>query len=552
MLILPYLVLLVGPCLGRLHDLDAKVRLLANQAFGLMMVYLPLESKLYKKSNEQQQQHEEEEKDPFLSKQLIAERKLKRQFIVQLLDPSKIETFHLQVRINAELRSYQQDGINWLYFLNQYKLHGVLCDDMGLGKTLQTICIMTSDHYLNRQKFRIPSLVICPNSVTGHWKHEIEKYTHPDTASVVDGYFPMRPLLYMGSSVVRNQLRKSFSTYDVIVTSYETVRSDIDYLASIHFNYCVLDEGHIIKNPTTKITLAVKSLRSNHRLILSGTPVNNNVLELWSLFDFLMPGFLGTEKEFDQKYSKHIQAMKGVKMKSTKQKVSASDSKRIVEKGSLALEQLHKQVLPFLLRRLKEQVLNDLPPKIIQDYYCEMSPVQSIIYKEFLKEEAQSLTKDTSDDAKKKSSHIFGALVYLRKLCNHPALVYDDCAEDIQQMIDRELTSSSSQIDDLKHGPKLLALQELLIECGIKPPASENDLDYSAGRHRILIFCQMKTMLDMIELLLFKKHMPHVTYLRMDGSTPSQKRQEICVNFNSDPTIDVLLLTTQVGKFPMY
>jgi TATA-binding protein-associated factor len=155
----------------------------------------------------------------------------------------------------------------------------------------------------------------------------------------------------------------------VVICSYEILRNEIAHFANLHFNYCVLDEGHVIKNAKSKITLAVKSIRAHHRLILSGTPIQNNVLELWSLFDFLMPGFLGTEKQFNDRYSKPILASRDSKSSSKEQ-----------EAGTLALEALHRQVLPFLLRRLKEDVLQDLPPKIIQDYYCELSPIQKKFY----------------------------------------------------------------------------------------------------------------------------------------------------------------------------
>jgi TATA-binding protein-associated factor len=133
----------------------------------------------------------------------------------------------------------------------------------------------------------------------------------------------------------------------------------------LQFNYAVLDEGHIIKNAKTKITQSVKRIRAHHRLILSGTPIQNNVLELWSLFDFLMPGFLGDEKQFNDLYSKPILSSRDAKASSKEQ-----------EAGELALEALHRQVLPFVLRRVKEDVLHDLPPKIIQDYHCELSPLQ--------------------------------------------------------------------------------------------------------------------------------------------------------------------------------
>jgi TATA-binding protein-associated factor len=177
---------------------------------------------------------------------------------------------------------------------------------MGLGKSLQTICIIASKHQERRatipaggQKLApaIPSLIVCPPTLIGHWYHEILKFADN-----------IKPFKYFGSSKDREGLRRQFGKYDVIITSYEIVRADVEALRRIPFLYCVLDEGHIIKNGKSKLSMAIKALQSNHRLILSGTPIQNNVLELWSLFDFLMPGFLGSEKLFNEKFSKPILA----------------------------------------------------------------------------------------------------------------------------------------------------------------------------------------------------------------------------------------------------
>ena len=175
---------------------------------------------------------------------------------------------------------------------------------MGLGKTLQSICILASKHHERAERRRqtqspdsvhLPSLIICPPTLTGHWYYEILKYAEN-----------LRPVLYTGNSRERTRLLSKWHQYDVVVTSYEVVRNDISSLGNIQWLYCILDEGHVIKNAKTKLTKAVKSLNSQHRLILSGTPIQNNVLELWSLFDFLMPGFLGTEASFNERFGKPI------------------------------------------------------------------------------------------------------------------------------------------------------------------------------------------------------------------------------------------------------
>lgn len=163
---------------------------------------------------------------------------------------------------------YQQEGINWLAFLKRFKLHGILCDDMGLGKTLQASAIVACDIVerltLNDRENIPPSLIICPSTLVGHWAFEIEKY--------VDGSI-LSTLQYVGSVQERISLRECFNKYNVIITSYDVVRKDVEYLSQFHWNYCILDEGHIIRNAKSKITLAVKQLRSQNRLVLSGTPI---------------------------------------------------------------------------------------------------------------------------------------------------------------------------------------------------------------------------------------------------------------------------------------
>ena len=238
-------------------------------------------------------------------------------------------------------------------------------------------------------------------------------------------------------------MRQKLSSYDIVIVSYEVLRNDIDYFSKMHFNYCCLDEGHVIKNPTTKLTLAVKSVKSFHRLILSGTPVQNNVLDLWSLFDFLMPGFLGTAAQFNEKYGKPIHDSRDAKASSKEQ-----------ERGALALDALHKQVLPFVMRRMKEDVLEDLPPKIIQDYYCDLSDIQKMLYQEFSSMEQKNPTSDGGE----KGQHVFQALQYLRKLCNHPSFVLTN-KHPMYENVMNKLHQEKRALSDIKNAPKLLALQ---------------------------------------------------------------------------------------------
>ncbi|EXJ85606.1 hypothetical protein A1O1_05972 [Capronia coronata CBS 617.96] len=519
--ILPYVIFLIVPVLGRMSDANHDIRLLATTSFATLVKLVPLEAGI--------------PDPPGMPESLLQGRERERKFMAQMLDPKKVEPFQIPVAIKAELRSYQQEGVNWLAFLNKYNLHGVLCDDMGLGKTLQTLCIVASDHHIRAEEYaktkaadmrRMPSLIVCPPTLSGHWQQEIKQYA-PFLSCVA----------YVGSPVERNSRRHLLEEADVVITSYDVCRNDNDVLTSITWNYCVLDEGHLIKNPKAKITQAVKKLVSNHRLILSGTPIQNNVLELWSLFDFLMPGFLGTEKVFQDRFAKPIAASRNAKSSSKEQ-----------EAGALAIEALHKQVLPFLLRRLKEEVLNDLPPKILQNYYCDLSDLQKRLFEDFFKKERKTVENSVGSADKEAKQHIFQALQYMRKLCNSPALVVKEGTKQYD-VLSKQLAASKSSLRDVAHAPKLTALRDLLVDCGIGVPNDANDISASSAvsQHRALIFCQMKEMLDMVQNEVLGKLLPSVQFLRLDGSVEATKRQNIVNQFNNDPSYDCLLLTTSVG-----
>eukprot|EP01122_Echinamoeba_exundans_P015071 TRINITY_DN7005_c0_g1_i1.p1 TRINITY_DN7005_c0_g1~~TRINITY_DN7005_c0_g1_i1.p1 ORF type:complete len:1810 (-),score=400.65 TRINITY_DN7005_c0_g1_i1:40-5469(-) len=520
--ILPFIIFLIIPILGRMSDQDDSVRRTVTFCFATLVKLLPLEAAI--------------PNPPNMPAELVATRERERNFLMQLIGGgSKVDRFDLPIKINAQLRNYQQEGVNWLSFLNRYNLHGVLADDMGLGKTLQTLCVVASDDFHRRERFQadpvknaeskqLPSLVVCPPTLIGHWHHEVKAYCDPTV---------FRSLEYAGQPFERRGLIPSFGNYQLIVTSYDIVRNDIEYFEKIAFNYCVLDEGHIIRNAKAKLTQAVKRIQANHRLILSGTPIQNSVLELWSLFDFLMPGFLGTEKQFTLQYVKPILASRDAKASSQDQ-----------ERGVLAMETLHRQVLPFVLRRLKEDVLQDLPPKIIQDVPIDLSPLQVRLY-----DLASATSADSGDDKDKgKSKHIFQALQYLRKLCSHPKLVLNQAHPEYRTIM-KELDSQGLTLDDISVAPKLVALRDLLLECGIGVTETGQDggATPTINQHRVLIFCQLKQMIDIIEDDLFKKHMKTVTYMRLDGDVPQQQRVPLVEKFNSNPTIDVLMLTGRVG-----
>ncbi|XP_008219029.1 PREDICTED: TATA-binding protein-associated factor BTAF1 [Prunus mume] len=528
--LVPYAPLLVVPLLRCMSDCDQSVRQSVTHSFAALVPLLPLARGL---------------PPPVGLSEGFSRSTEDAKFLEQLLDNSHIDDYKLSTELKVTLRRYQQEGINWLAFLKRFKLHGILCDDMGLGKTLQASAIVASDivehHTLNDSDLS-PSLIICPSTLVGHWAYEIEKYIDVSVIST---------LQYVGSAQERFFLREHFEKHNVIVTSYDVVRKDIDHLGKLLWNYCILDEGHIIKNAKSKITISVKQLKAQHRLILSGTPIQNNIMDLWSLFDFLMPGFLGTDRQFQATYGKPLLAARDPKC-------SAKDA----EAGALAMEALHKQVMPFLLRRTKDEVLSDLPEKIIQDRFCDLSPVQLKLYEQFsgshVRQEISSMVKlnesaDTGgrSDSPRASSHVFQALQYLLKLCSHPLLVLGEKVPDsIACLLSELLPGVSDTISELHkpyHSPKLVALQEILEECGIGVDASSSEGSISVGQHRVLIFAQHKAFLDLIERDLFHSHMKSVTYLRLDGSVEPEKRFDIVKAFNSDPTIDVLLLTTHVG-----
>lgn len=536
--LLPYVIVLIVPILGRMSDSDDAVRLVATNTFASLVKMVPLEAGL--------------PDPPGFSQELLARREDERKFLSQLLDGSKVEPYDLPVKINAQLRKYQQDGVNWMAFLAKFQLHGILCDDMGLGKTLQSICILASKHFERSKligKKPLPSLIVCPPTLTGHWYHEIQQYSNN-----------LRPLLYAGHPTERSRLQLQFASYDCVVLSYDTLRNDISALSQQDWFYCILDEGHIIKSAKTKTTKAVKMIRASHRLLLSGTPIQNNVLELWSLFDFLMPGFLGSEKSFMDRYGRPILASRDAKV-----------SAREHERASLALEALHKQVLPFLLRRMKEDVLDDLPPKIIQDISCELGEVQKQLYEEFIREQStEDLESALQDEetageeggeggaaaaaAGEKKQHVFQTLQYLRKLVCHPLLVFD-ASKPKHKEIEAALVKKGGKLRDIHNAPKLLALKQLLQDCGIGMSSGLGDssgLDTTGevtavSQHRVLIFCQQRSMLDLIEKDLFQQAMPTVTFMRLDGGVTTDRRFAMVQKFNSDPSIDVLLLTTSVG-----
>lgn len=398
------------------------------------------------------------------------------EFLGTLKGKFRLPAYSSRVKVyRISLRPYQEEGVSWLMFLKQFGLSGMLCDDMGLGKTIQALIAVAEAHL---DSPNATSLIICPASVTAHWNKEIALYFDEET---------LNSETYNGQT-----FRKK-----VLILSYSQVKKYFNHLCSNEFLYLILDEGHIIKNSKTKLTTCIKMLRSKYRLILSGTPIHNNVIELWSFFDFLMPGFLGSETQFNKIYRQAL------KPKNTGKDIQFRDQ----ELAFSRLDQLHKQVLPFILRRLKKDVLKELPDKIIQDYICTLSDTQKRMFEDY------SINIQVSNS--------FQDYNFLRKLLNHPKLIDSQLKLDIEEV------------------PKLLALKDLLISCEIA--------EEFGGSHKALIFSQKKRMLDIIQEELLQKYFPTVKFLRIDGSTRPGERVHIADTFNTNPYLKLLLLTTKVG-----
>ena len=290
---------------------------------------------------------------------------------LKILFSQKILTeVDLKFKLKFVLRSYQLTGIKWLSFLGSNSLGAALCDDMGLGKTIQTlVCIINESikHYEKSKKYPF-NIIICPNTLVLNWKNESKKFIDEKTAKIVD------LSIYNFDSIYKKLINKKVSSKDklkleIYITSYDQIR-DFNF-SPYEFFYTVLDEAHIIKNAKSKIFQSISKIISERKIILTGTPIQNNVMELWTLFDFLMPGFLGNENDSEINYQKKIQT--NIKKLNLEEKLQENIFQ-------VSLSEIRKRIKPFILRRLKKDVLKELPEKIINDYICELTDCQRIVY----------------------------------------------------------------------------------------------------------------------------------------------------------------------------
>ena len=389
----------------------------------------------------------------------------------------KIETIKprpVSKKITASLRPYQQSGFNWMQVLDELSWGGCLADDMGLGKTLQAICFL---QYIKEKHKQATSLVVCPTSLIYNWENELQKFAPS-----------LKYHIYYGGN--RSFSNDHLDNYDIIITSYGTMRNDIKELQQHTFHYVILDESQHIKNPDAQVTKAAQILKSKNRIILSGTPIQNNTFDLYAQMHFLNPGFLGNKEFFKTEFATPID-------KSSNSEVAA---------------QLRKLIYPFMLRRTKEQVAKDLPDKTETILWCEMEKPQRAVYDDYKNYyRHQLLSKIEEEGMNKAAIYILEGLLRLRQICDSPALVKD-----------AEVTTTAS-----------IKLDELLRE------VQEN-----TGTHKLLIFSQFTEMLALVKDAFVQNK---ITHLYLDGSTPANKRKDLVEQFQTDTHVKAFLISLKAG-----
>ncbi len=394
------------------------------------------------------------------------DRKLER-----LRDFEEIEDYPLPAEFKGELRPYQKAGYNWMRFLNQYNFGGCLADDMGLGKTVQTLALIQS---LKEQAEGRATLLIMPTSLVYNWEMEARKFT-PD----------LKILNFTG--INRDKNIEAFQNYDIIITSYGTVRIDIDLLTQYQFYYTILDESQVIKNPESIIAKSVKELKSKHRLILTGTPVENSTMDLWSQMTFVNPGLLGSQQFFRNEFLNPIEK----------------------KHDEVKTKRLYSIIKPFILRRQKSQVVKDLPEKIENVHYCTMTAEQEAEYDK-TKSNYRNLILESIDEKGLGGSQILllQGLTKLRQIANHPSLV------------DETFEGNSGKMEDVNY----------MLESAL------------AEGHKILVFSQFVKHLQLYSKQLDKQG---IKYTYLDGQT--RDRQKEVERFQEEEGIRVFLISLKAG-----
>ncbi|PWL30772.1 SNF2-related protein [uncultured Roseivirga sp.] len=398
--------------------------------------------------------------------QVTMDRKLQK-----LQEFEEIEDYEMPAAFNGTLRPYQKAGYNWMRFLSEYNFGGCLADDMGLGKTVQTLALLQAQtEHASGQA----SLLVMPTSLIYNWQIEASKFT-PN----------LRVLVYTGTN--RDKNAEQFANYDLVVTSYGITRIDIDILSSYYFNYVILDESQAIKNPDSLIAKCVTELKSRHRLILTGTPLENSTFDLWSQMSFINPGLLGAAKYFKNEFQQPIE-----------------------KRGDIdKTRKLNVIIKPFILRRQKSQVARDLPEKFESVKYSQMTPEQEEKYEE-VKSHYRNQILDTIEKSgiKKSQLLLLQGLTKLRQIANHP------------KMVEPDFEGGSGKLEDITY----------MIESAI-----------SEG-HKILVFSQFVKHLSIVKEFLEDRK---VDFTYLDGST--KDRQGQVEKFQNNEDIKVFLISLKAG-----
>lgn len=380
--------------------------------------------------------------------------------------------YEIPIQVKSILREYQKKGFRWLKTLTSYGFGGILADDMGLGKTLQIITLLLSQKQENKKT----SLIICPASLIYNWESELEKFA------------PMlKKCIVAGLAEERKKLINDYENYDVLVTSYDLLKRDIAHYYNKVFETQIIDEAQYIKNHTTQASKTVKMISAKIKFALTGTPIENRLSELWSIFDYLMPGLLYSYHHFKEDIEFPI----------------------VQENDEVSLKRLHRLISPFILRRLKKDVLKDLPNKLETVIYSKMEGKQLELYQANVQLLKESIDKQSDDDFRKGKLQILAELTKLRQLCCDPTLYYDS------------YQGSSAKLDTCLE----------LIENGVN------------GGHKILLFSQFTTMFDII---IEKLNDLNISYYTLTGQTPKATRYKMVEEFNQDDT-KVFLISLKAG-----
>lgn len=390
----------------------------------------------------------------------------------------QVEEVHIPTAFRAQLRHYQHAGLNWLWFLRKNGFGGILADDMGLGKTVQTLCLLLKDKLERQERSQPvkPSLLVAPTSILHNWYAEAKKFA-PELSIMIH------------AGTQRDRDSQWFGAYDLVITSFGTLRMDLEIFKRVDFHYIVLDEGQNIKNPGSQISRAVRLLKGNHRLVLSGTPVENSVIDLWSIMSFVNPGLLGNLKFFRDQYVNPIEK----------------------EKDETVAKRLRSIIHPFILRRTKKQVATDLPDRIEHIHYCDMTDAQEETYERlkagFRNEILESIQKN---GLVRSQMLLLRGLTILRQVANHPA------------MVENEYTDSSGKFEEA-----MRMLKNALHE-----------------GHKILVFSQFVKHLRLVKNRLLHEQ---ITHYYLDGQTAREERAKLVEQFNKKADVKVFLISLKAG-----